>query len=1797
DGQPRHRIPQAGELSQSEVLAFRLGDRIDNDGDGVIDEPDEGIDEPDEFTPNSPRGDDHPFATLDEIDMLSQIGPLTLTKIDNFATVYSEADEISQSLSAEGIEFLKLNPNLLSNWTTTDTQEVASQFQYGPKLTVRDFFAMQVDNDGDWQAIGEGPGNGIDERGDGLTDDKIGDGINQKDDDGDGLIDEPGDDWDRNGYPSADFDRYGEPDVGAPYYIGNSMDDDRDGQTDEGKNSEDREDHRLREVGDDDRPREESNRGDLLAGMVQEGNGVDDDGDGVIDDTGDSNGDWMISYDPEWHLNEDPSGDANDDGYPGIGVSTKAPEGTAAGDLAEERQSTKLRTQNTNDRLTSFSDDDGDGYADFRDPQVIAAMYRADGDLVDNDGDGEVDELGERYVAAWDDDEDGRMDEDPPEFQFILNMADYIDQPFPMPVSGDPDVQAVLGLQPEDLVLVDPPTVFTFERGITSTRQRAFEFNPQLLSGPNRQQKALLENEIELLLPNPPEVTNRVTYRGVEGVRINEALVKPMIRLEAEQTLTSLQDDGQGGYVWTTNGPNGRFVVGSGSDDDGVYGSVGGTNIKDTNWSNSILVRPRGFQNTVLPYSSLTAAGLYDSMAPSIVFAVTNTQVVTAQGGEGSEGGGTGGGGGSGVGSEAEMATWIFENVPPGVYDVVLYLDPLDFLRGEVEYYINSERVLMRSDFFYQDPDNQEAVDGLMPILPLEYGGKAGFALNGYLHYTPKMPPAYVRYLNANVIPGIRGLGNDFYNKWALYLASSPELRLAQAYNYQFLMNPISGTFVAPSEGQNPSNLVATSMLRLPYRLYPRNTSFRATVDSDGRLTVQIKANPPAVGYYMTTFDRIELMNLSAQYLELVNLTPDDIDLTGWTINTPYGKYILQTVNGVRPIIPRIKPLFEEDDGRETALDNGIPLPGRPWDRAAYPTERGGLAGRTRTQDDIRMDNNYLLLVHDRDGFLTWAKANYPAFDENVTVLAPVASGALSPAHNPVDELTTFKLVDRENDILTDNYDLKTVTLTDPAGNEVDRLEYKTTFNNLVVDIPGNVFRLPVQDPSKPLYEIASLDVIALPGYRGMETFERSDPTQVVTEKRPDRNQDTQRFTPTMRLLAREAAVETFAVQPGEEGRNPLTVTLYGNRSLSANPSLVVSENPATDLDDRRYQGGWDFVGDAPDPGATGFDPDGNSWGGPARCPEFGGGTLFKQMAGGFENYTNILVSPLDLPSSGRAYPGDLVRYTWTLGLRELIRAGFDPDVDDHLTVRVRGKCQELGSFPAIVGEVLTNPIWTVVDPGKEREDGAYNQPELEANSLNPLGLDVFTKLRDGDTAFTVDLRKSFQDLYQDLDSSEKQEPLIVLRMIMRKTTPDIMNTLDDNYYFYGIELCGRGRLSGNSDSANENARMALIAGTPGRANAGYVPAYPRRRRLIDTPSQRDRFDIVDNTPFVKNGLLATPGEISRILTGGRFETVCGPIIPQRLEDKAIYRNQIDSNAELGQRLIPSDENDSDRLILAQRERLDQMENQYSLLYSMVTTSDSPVTPGLVNVNTAIREVLAALPAAPPIRDDPSRIRDLEERFTINSMVADYIIEGRNPLGRDQQMGVAEIDDDVSSRGTLDDSVEYKLPSVGRSKAFLREFSSTSKWSNVPSIEKILSDDAIGMKDVQDRRSSVQEVYASTEVSLPDDGPYEDISRFLSDLVHLKRRDRMAAAVRRDLDRTGDGVTDGVGDLRERLNKRLNLSGENTLTPRDMEEMMHRLSAMTTVSSRVFHVVTGGKAIAGEGEVAASRRYKSVYRR
>ena len=241
------------------------------------------------------------------------------------------------------------------------------------------------------------------------------------------------------------------------------------------------------------------------------------------------------------------------------------------------------------------------------------------------------------------------------------------------------------------------------------------------------------------------------------------------------------------------------------------------------------------------------------------------------------------------MGKEPETATWIFNNIPPGYYDIVLYLDPFDELRGDVEYKVNDQLVHMRSDFYYQDPDDESAVNGLKPILPADYGGTTGYALDGYSYYTAKLPPSYIDYLNNNIV----GYFADIQTNWATYLTQTPSLMLAQAYNNQFLTSVLAGGFVPSSDVAGAPGYQALSMLRLPYRLYPRDTAYRAEVGSDGQLSVTIVANPPESNYYVTTFDRIELINLDAQYLELVNLTPDDIDLTGWTVNTPYGKYVL----------------------------------------------------------------------------------------------------------------------------------------------------------------------------------------------------------------------------------------------------------------------------------------------------------------------------------------------------------------------------------------------------------------------------------------------------------------------------------------------------------------------------------------------------------------------------------------------------------------------------------------------------------------------------------------------------------------------------------------------------------------------------------------------------------------------------------------------------------------------------------------------------------------------------------------
>ena len=172
--------------------------------------------------------------------------------------------------------------------------------------------------------------------------------------------------------------------------------------------------------------------------------------------------------------------------------------------------------------LTSHADDDWDGMADFYDLQVLAAMYAPELDGVDNDGDGAVDEMGERYIAAFDDDEDGRYDEDPPDFQLALNLMDYIDDFMPYVVSEDPDVQAILGKSAEDPVLSDPVTIRTFN--LFSSRNRAYRMHPRLLIGPNQnsREEPVFVEYMRLMMPNPPLTGMPTRFEGVESIRINE---------------------------------------------------------------------------------------------------------------------------------------------------------------------------------------------------------------------------------------------------------------------------------------------------------------------------------------------------------------------------------------------------------------------------------------------------------------------------------------------------------------------------------------------------------------------------------------------------------------------------------------------------------------------------------------------------------------------------------------------------------------------------------------------------------------------------------------------------------------------------------------------------------------------------------------------------------------------------------------------------------------------------------------------------------------------------------------------------------------------------------------------------------------------------------------------------------------------------------------------------------------------------------------------------------------------------
>lgn len=1853
--------------SDSDVMDFRPGDRVDNDGDGTADEKDEGLNEPDEFNPLRPTGDDRPFETLEDLKLLPSLQGASASKtllqdavlrrLKLLATVYSEADQVAPALSGPEADYVRINPNFTNPWTANPTEESRTQLAVSPLLDIEALYPLQVDNDGDWQAAREGALRGV-----------VGAHADRKDNDGDGFIDEPSDDWDNNLWPSGDFDGGRESDQSAPAYIGGGRDSDRDGTLDDANVSNSDMLHGgLIRIGDykdgsvENRPRRPRDEKDLFAGFVQQSDGHDNDGDSLIDDDGDFNGDGIDSYDPEYHVNDDPEGDANTDGMPGLGGPNKDDDSDAPDymlDITAEQQDTSMYRDGAT--RGSFADDDMDGFADFDDPQVFAACFRPERDGVDNDGDGFVDEPGEMYVAAWDDDEDGRMDEDPPEFQLIVNLVDYIDQVVPSPINQDEDYLNAIGKNESDLVLADGVTERLFFNGISSSRQRALQLHSRSFSGAEVQgaQTQRMEEDNRFLLPNPPEITNPTRYRGVEAVRINEVMAKPLIRLEAAEAIqTSDLISANGQWISKRQLTGDGFSLGSsaGVDDNGPLtfdvGTIGldpdaySFTVEDTNWgsTDSTQFLYRGFQGTIHPF--LPAPGLFDALAPNVIFAVTNvipgTQPETLPD----------------LGSNSEVATWRFTGIPAGIYDFALFLGPFEKMEPEVRYLFNGTEIPLRSDTEIMATN----AGGLYP------GG--GEDLSDPLAEADTQTAPYDPFYGPYAAPGIFDLEQNYAATLRGFMPQLPP---------NYVITSGNGGVTTPLQSYNQRDITTQpgvkntrSELLLPYRLtplYPNQESMRIEVGNDGVLEVTIVALRPSDtgaererGYYTTSFDRIELFDLTRQYVELVNLSADDIDMEGWSVETPFGKYVIGS-DQRGAVLPRIKPLFVDDDGDHVV--DGLPAGSAPYEHQLMRRKADGSYGSS-TNPNPELEDNHLLLVADRDAFTEHLKKDYPDTPskyhnlqdrvlelEQTDVEAQdwdqkLARNTFNPAMSYPYADTRFKLVDRESDLLSDNREVKLIRLYDPAGNMVDEFRYQTSFNNLVVNIPGNhaayasprdrLIYAETEGVVGGLSVPGSLDIIAVPGYRGMETSERADPTEVISEQRvaepdavPGIDEGTvygDRFTPSYRLLARDAYIETDvrASLPGSRG-SFMTYNFDSDFGFEDIPGFEGTQIPSGNYSpgadrstvDRPPQGGWDFVGDAPDPGAFAATTTRKYKGQvvtpfPARLPEAGPmlagdewpsdsdseaelrlkgrglnfrQALFHSGLGGYENY-----QPRDpmLLYSGGAVEGDIVAFTWELGIRELVRAGFDPDTEDIINIRVYGRNHFVNSSasggPALYETEIPLPV------GEVAIRYAYGSQWVD--------FDTFAKLRSGDSAGTIDLSEiadgaSSNSAYStDLESSSGDEPTVKLQLLFRKTTPDFVDQLADNYYFHHIEISGRGRKS-DVNGGEAGRYRATIAGTPLRDNTGYIPGSARRRFAIGSTSQRDPDDIIDNTPFVKNGRLASLGEISRIMTGKRFETVNTPLISQRLEDLTVTTDGSPNPRSVGELAQAGGGANSgslrERLTLAQLERLDQYENQYSNLYNMVTTMPDIYTGGLININTAPREVLMALPAYPlGTGTEPEIETSLPDRMNFNAVVADYILEGRRPEGRDGGFGVQGVDDDDQG-STGDEFSEYRLWTVGREKRDWKTFADNA-------VESVFRDSDLRPESVEGTQVDTGNTGAATVVSRPDDGPYEDIGRLLSEVTHLRRRDRLAQQLRRGLDRTMDGKPDMPGDLRDRLNgngSRVQLS--EPLTPEDMERMMHRISNLITVRSRVFSIMTRGRSFAS-GEVAAQRDLETVYRK
>ncbi|MDX9754902.1 MAG: hypothetical protein RBU29_13140, partial [bacterium] len=917
-------------------------------------------------------------------------------------------------------------------------------------------------------------------------------------------------------------------------------------------------------------------------------------------------------------------------------------------------------------------------------------------------------------------------------------------------------------------------------------------------------------------------------------------------------------------------------------------------------------------------------------------------------------------------------------------------------------------------------------------------------------------------------------------------------------------------------------------------------------------------------------------------------------------------------------------------------------------------------------------ENNKLLVAFDKVGLINFLRQNnfpvtqIPNYEQYIVQpsiaqreLARMQDATIGYQLNAQPLLDQrFRLVDVQEDILTDNPAEKQVSLYDPAGGYIDRFTYRTTFNNAIVDIPNNS---------------ANYDLVALPGYKGFESFERSDPTWFDTELKVSRSGvlSAERKVPSsIKLDAKQAIVSLVTLDQGDLALSAIggyTDTDPNHANMTRFSDIRRPGSVLAGFVDKTW-GGWDFLGDFYMYPKDYSDKNllamvqlfenstamGREAAIPKRSGNLGGQiTRFYQMLGGFENFSDVKSG--DIASAKK----QLTAFTWRMGLRELIRAGYDPNVDDQLTVRVLGRNYVASNGDVLdinmpVGEVMVLPAFAIVNPGNTAATSRLDVPQIytAANKGVQLTkyvdrserfLPIFSKLRNGDTAFTINLREQFEALRSDLNNTSGDEPKIEITVFIRKTTRDISplfvsetennaeqgyvypvdrpdlsaigfptsggetaynvnNNLagyvataagqdynpslgalgDDNYFFKGIELFGRNT---SQLQAAPDAKLAYLGGTPGWDNTGYVPAYPRRRLQLNGQT-RDELDIIDNTAFVKNGPLATVGELSRLFTGNRFETVNMPIIPQRLEDMMFTQARPLTNPELGMRAISDDES---RVRLAQRERLDQWENQYSILYDIITTYTESLIPGLININTAPREVLMALPATP--LEEPGQLARLQDRFQFNAIVADFILEGREPGGHDMYFGMQDLDDDLflstyTRTNTKADTIsDYKVYGTGRELRYYKDFDDIQDYLSKFTVE-----------DVRERRvSQFRDMYLATGVSYPDDGPYPDLGTLFSQITHLQRSVRFSKALSRSIDRNWDGQPDGVGDLRERLNTARILARQ--LTPEDMEEMMNRISNLVTVRSRAFGIITQGRIFDSDGNIVAQRRFETVYKR